>query len=376
MLRPFLLLRPLCALSLLRPLCALLFLLLLAPPPSQGAAQFVFFGRNQFEAPAPAAAVPVIPAAQTPAQAGQQAAREGKAIAGESFGNGFAPDGSAGLETIFFGQVKRNPKTNNSSTTPAGGGAVASEVLPTAAITVAPASATVTPPPPVRQVDDTIFFGQVTRPLRPDPTPAAPPPVFAASTSSPPSPSPAVALSTAARASGGVADTIFFGQVTRAPRPSLPAAGQVTAAAAAAAFTATTVPPVTIPTAAVRGTSAAKHAWEGRNYYLSWRTGQNNFEWAAGAAFCNSLGMRLISLDSPAKLAHFLDLVAAERPLYFWAGGELDAGAERLRWLSGTEEAVVRGAHPWSPTGRSGAPQPDGAGAAERCLAVQNNLFR
>jgi len=384
MLRPFLLLRPLCALSLLRPLCAL-FLLLLAPPPSQGAAQFVFFGRNQFEAPAPAAAaVPVIPAAQTPAQAGQQAAREGKAIGGgeSSFGNGFAPDGSAGLETIFFGQVKRNPKTNN-STTPAGG-AVASEVLPTAspaaAITVATASATVTPPPPVRQVDDTIFFGQVTRPLRPDPTPA----VFAASTSSPPpsSSSPAVALSTAARASGGVADTIFFGQVTRAPRPSLPAAaGQVTSAAAAA-FTATTVPPVTIPAAAtataasVRGTSAAKHAWEGRNYYLSWRTGQNNFEWAAGAAFCQSLGMRLISLDSPAKLAHFLELVAAERPLYFWAGGELDAGAERLRWLSGVEEAVVRGAHPWSPTGKAGAPQPDGAGAAERCLAVQNNLFR
>ncbi len=394
MLRPFLLLRPLCALSLLRPLCAL-FLVLLAPP-SQGAAQFVFFGRNQFEAPAPAAAVPVIPAAQTPAEAGQQAAREGKAIGGgESFGNGFAPDGSAGLETIFFGQVKRNPKTNN-STTPAGG-AVASEVLPTAspaaAITVATASATVTPPPPVRQVDDTIFFGQVTRPLRPDPTPpAAPPPVFAPSTtSSPPSSSsPAVALATAARASGGVADTIFFGQVTRAPRPSLPAAaGQVTAAAAAAfstvaaaAFAPTTVPPVTTsaastaPPALVRGTSAAKHAWEGRNYYLSWRTGQNNFEWAAGAAFCQSLGMRLISLDSPAKLTHFLDLVAAERPLYFWAGGELDAGAERLRWLSGGEEAVVRGAHPWSPTGKAGAPQPDGAGAAERCLAVQNNLFR
>jgi hypothetical protein len=141
------------------------------------------------------------------------------------------------------------------------------------------------------------------------------------------------------------------------------------------------MPPVTIPvaataTASVRGTSAAKHAWEGRNYYLSWRTGQNNFEWAAGAAFCKSLGMRLISLDSPAKLAHFLELVAAERPLYFWAGGELDAGAERLRWLSGVEEAVVRGAHPWSPTGKAGAPQPDGAGAAERCLAVQNNLFR
>ena len=115
--------------------------------------------------------------------------------------------------------------------------------------------------------------------------------------------------------------------------------------------------------------------WEGRNYYLSWRTGQNNFEWAAGAAFCNSLGMRLVSLDSPAKLAHFLELVAAERPLYFWAGGELAAEATQLRWLSGSEEAVVRGEHPWSAAGKAGAPQPDGAGA-ERCLAVQNNLFK
>jgi hypothetical protein len=123
------------------------------------------------------------------------------------------------------------------------------------------------------------------------------------------------------------------------------------------------------------GGKEAKHVWQGRNYYLSWRTGQNNFEWAAGVAFCNSLGMRLVSLDSPEKLDHFLGLVAAERPLYFWTGGELDPEAgNTLRWLSGQEEAVVPGQHPWSPSGKSGASQPDGAGA-ERCVAVQNNLF-
>jgi len=360
-------------LPLLRALCALFFLL---APPAQGAAQFVFFGRNQFEAPA-AAAVPVVPAAQTPAEAaGLQTAREGKALSGESSGNGLAPDGSAGLETIFFGQVKRNPKnsTTTSAPPPQETVTVASASLPTEASIPVTAAAIVTPSP-VRKVDDTIFFGQVTRPLRPDPTPPAPP-VF--ETSSPPTvPTPLAVPSPTSPSASGVADTIFFGQVTRPPRPATQPAGLTADIVATATSSAlpVTVPPTVTAQSAGRGTAAAKHTWEGRNYYLSWRTGQNNFEWSAGAAFCNSLGMRLVSLDSPGKLTHFLELVAAERPLYFWAGGELEATAEKLRWLSGSEEAVVRGAHPWSAAGKSGAPQPDGAGT-ERCLAVQNNLFR
>jgi hypothetical protein len=418
-----------------------------------GAAQFVFFG-NQFGNGPTAAAGPSAAAVESSASSSFAVGRQGKALAGEFDADitnviGDAPGGRDGLETIFFGQVTRSPLR------PVEDIALASVTpqLPHfetttegVAIATAAGSATASPPPPPLS-DDTIFFGQVTRAPRPvvpsDKTAAAvaaatdpqaatssPPPrdvadtIFFGQVTRPPPPtstfskllplanlqsdvastttSSAVAAAAAAAAAEAAksqpvdtGDTIFFGQVTRPPRPTTvpppPASSIVsTTPAAAAAFPQQQVRSISgTPggTSAAAAAKEAKHVWNGHTYYLSWRTGQNNFEWAAGVAFCNSLGMRLVSLDSPDKVAHFLELVAAERPLYFWAGGELlrapaaekNGGDDefRLRWLSGSEEAVVeRGAHPWSTAGKSGAPEPDGASPAERCLAVQNNLFR
>lgn len=79
-----------------------------------------------------------------------------------------------------------------------------------------------------------------------------------------------------------------------------------------------------------------------------------------------------MSLDDKEKAEHFLRLVGTDRAPYFWSGGELDSRSRVLTWPSGATEAVQKGKHPWSFTGRTG-PQPDGG---ERCLAVLNNVYR
>ena len=425
------------------PLIIATFLL---PPTANGAAQFVFFG-NQFgdnsrSGVAAAAASPVF-AAVSPAEVSQQqATRQGKAIDSDAplVNNviGDAPGGRDGLETIFFGQVTRSPRPaadalvvtepphfETTATAAAAAGGVATTAAPiddtlffgqvtrsprpvvtsepraaVAVLTAAPSAAAAivkaapliaaTAAPP-RQVADTLFFGQVTRPPRPSQQGSSVEPSSSSSTV-PPATTTSTATSltttTTSSSSGRLAavdpgDTIFFGQVTRPPRTSTPSSNS-SRSIDVATTTATSAPLAAVTASRVPAAKDAKHVWQGHNYYLSWRTGQNNFEWAAGVAFCNSLGMRSVSLDSPDKVAHFLELVATERPLYFWTGGEVlqqqsaDGDDIRLKWLSGKEEKVVRGEHPWSPTGgKSGSPQPDGAGvAAERCLAVQNNLFR
>ena len=114
------------------------------------------------------------------------------------------------------------------------------------------------------------------------------------------------------------------------------------------------------------------YQFQGKNYLLTWRQHRNNFDWAGGVQFCNSQGMKLISLDTKEKSEHFLRLVATDRAPYFWAGGRLSRDGRSLSWQNGKTESVRRGQHPWSFTGRTG-PQPDGG---EICLAVLNSVYR
>ena len=82
--------------------------------------------------------------------------------------------------------------------------------------------------------------------------------------------------------------------------------------------------------------------------------------------------MKLVSLETKEKAEHFLRLVATDRAPYFWAGGRVSRDSRSLTWQNGQTEAVSRGQHPWSFTGRTG-PQPDGG---ESCLAILNNVYR
>lgn len=115
------------------------------------------------------------------------------------------------------------------------------------------------------------------------------------------------------------------------------------------------------------------HNYEGRTYLLSWKEGQTHFSWHQARDWCASNGMRIISLDSPAKRDHFLSLTASEGVEFFWTGGRISSDKKTLTWENGFVENISQGVHPWSFAGLRG-PQPDGQGS-EDCLAVLNNLY-
>ena len=83
--------------------------------------------------------------------------------------------------------------------------------------------------------------------------------------------------------------------------------------------------PAPAPARAAAPSPRGNHVFEGRNYLLTWRTGQNSFDWRSGVSFCQSQGMRLVSLDSSQKTDHFLGLLTTDRAPYFWAGGQVRA---------------------------------------------------
>merc|ERR1719397_1730543 len=114
------------------------------------------------------------------------------------------------------------------------------------------------------------------------------------------------------------------------------------------------------------------YQWQGKGYLLTWRTGRNNFDWSGGVRYCQSQGMKLVSLETKEKAEHFLRLVATDRAPYFWAGGQVSRDSRKLSWENGQSEPIQRGQHPWSFTGRTG-PQPDGG---ELCLAILNSVYR
>merc|ERR1711976_195527 len=115
------------------------------------------------------------------------------------------------------------------------------------------------------------------------------------------------------------------------------------------------------------------HNFEGKTYLLSWKEGQNHFSWTQARDWCKTNGMKIVSLDSPAKRDHFLGLTSSQGVEFFWTGGRLSSDKTELMWENGVKQPIARGVHPWSHTGLRG-PQPDGQGS-EHCLAVLNNLY-
>ena len=103
------------------------------------------------------------------------------------------------------------------------------------------------------------------------------------------------------------------------------------------------------------------------------REGRNSFSWGAARSYCSGRGLRMVSLDSPAKRDHFMQQVAADGAPYFWAGGRISSNKASLTWENGRTEGISKGRHPWSFTGSRGA-QPDGEGS-EDCLAILNNFY-
>lgn len=121
------------------------------------------------------------------------------------------------------------------------------------------------------------------------------------------------------------------------------------------------------------GVSSPNYSFQGRDYLLSWRGGCRSFTHGEGAAFCRSVGMSPISLDTPAKEREFTSLVRRENEKYFWTGGNVNHGRNpSIRWPSGRTTT----SNQWSNTGGAGRPQPDNREGNENCLAVLNNFYR
>merc|ERR1712142_77358 len=139
--------------------------------------------------------------------------------------------------------------------------------------------------------------------------------------------------------------------------------------------------------------SAPNHFWTDprdgitRGYVVTWNFTDNlascqKFQQSDARAYCKSMGMEPVSLDSPAKQDEFNRLVAFGAQRYFWTGGIVDHAQKTVFWSNGNACPLgfSESAH-WSHTGGANPPrpQPDNRakdeGHPETCLGVLNNFY-
>ena len=57
-----------------------------------------------------------------------------------------------------------------------------------------------------------------------------------------------------------------------------------------------------------------------RGYVATWKIGCTSFQQHEAKAYCESMGMEPVSLDTPAKQDNFNRLIAQDAQRYFWTG--------------------------------------------------------
>ena len=57
-----------------------------------------------------------------------------------------------------------------------------------------------------------------------------------------------------------------------------------------------------------------------RGYVATWKIGCSSFQQHEAKAYCESMGMEPVSLDTPAKQDNFNRLIAQDAQRYFWTG--------------------------------------------------------
>merc|ERR1712158_61835 len=133
------------------------------------------------------------------------------------------------------------------------------------------------------------------------------------------------------------------------PQPAAPSFNPRPTAAPAA-------PPRLVGGTSLCGAAAPNHFWTDprdnvqRGYVATWKVGCSTFQQHEAKAYCESMGMEPVSLDSPAKQVNFNRLIAQDAQRYFWTGG-------------------------------ADLPQPDNRAAGENpphpevCLGILNNFY-
>jgi len=130
------------------------------------------------------------------------------------------------------------------------------------------------------------------------------------------------------------------------------------------------------------GAAAPNHFWNGKGYVVTWKIGCSTFEQHEAKAYCNSLGMEPVSLDTPEKQNEFNRLIAQDAQRFFWTGGIVDHANRLVGWSNPASNTIrFSDSLHWSHTGGAGLPQPDNRAAGEQpphpetCLAILNNFY-
>merc|ERR1711994_1148725 len=152
--------------------------------------------------------------------------------------------------------------------------------------------------------------------------------------------------------------------------------------------TAAPAPPRLVGGTSLCGAAAPNHFWTDprdniqRGYVATWKIGCTSFQQHEAKAYCESMGMEPVSLDTPAKQDNFNRLIAQDAQRYFWTGGEVDHANEIVSWNNRNAKPIrfSESAH-WSHTGGADLPQPDNRAAGENpphpevCLGILNNFY-
>merc|ERR1712212_970528 len=97
-------------------------------------------------------------------------------------------------------------------------------------------------------------------------------------------------------------------------------------------------PPRLVGGTSLCGAAAPNHFWTDprdniqRGYVATWKIGCSTFQQHEAKAYCESMGMEPVSLDSPAKQDNFNRLIAQDAQRYFWTGGVVDHANEVVSW--------------------------------------------
>lgn len=64
--------------------------------------------------------------------------------------------------------------------------------------------------------------------------------------------------------------------------------------------------------------------YNGQHYYVQWKNRATaKYTWNQARSSCSGLGMKMISMDNPAKRDHFLNMLERDHYDYFWAGAKI-----------------------------------------------------
>ena len=64
--------------------------------------------------------------------------------------------------------------------------------------------------------------------------------------------------------------------------------------------------------------------FEGKHYFVQWKNRfATKYTWDGAKNSCAKIGMKMISMDNPAKREFFLNMLERDHYEYFWAGGKI-----------------------------------------------------